>query len=127
MYGKGENKMRQIIVWVLTTVSAALFVLAGGLKLAGVPMEVQLFAAVGLGQWFRYATGLLEIGGAIGLFIPAAAPFAALTLAVVMIGAVLTHLFIVGGSPIAAIVLLAMTIAIAVLRREQIGARVAIA
>jgi len=82
-------------------------------------MEVQLFSAVGIGQWFRYVTGSLEVGGAIGLFVPALAPFAALLLAVVMVGAILTHLFIVGGSPLMPIALLATTIAIAYLRMEQ--------
>ena len=117
--------MKRIIVWILTIVAAAMFLLAGTLKLAGVPMEVQLFDTIGVGQWFRYFTGALEVGGALGLFVPALAPFAALLLAMVMIGAVLTHLFIAGGSPLIPIVLLAITIAIAYLRREQISARVA--
>ena len=111
--------MRRAIVWTLTIVAAAMFLLAGTLKLTGLPMEVQLFSAVGLGQWFRYVTGSLEVGGAIGLFVPALAPFAALLLAVVMVGAILTHLFIVGGSPLMPIALLATTIAIACLRMEQ--------
>ena len=71
-----------------------MFLLAGTLKLTGLPMEVQLFSAVGIGQWFRYVTGSLQVGGAIGLFVPALAPFAALLLAVVMVGAILTHLFV---------------------------------
>jgi hypothetical protein len=44
-----------------------------------------------------------------------------------MVGAVITHLFIVGGSPLVAIVLLAITIAIASLRRERISSQLAIA
>ncbi len=97
-----------------------MFLLAGTLKLTGLPMEVQLFSAVGIGQWFRYVTGSLQVGGAIGLFVPALAPFAALLLAVVMVGAILTHLFVhVGGSPLMPIALLPTTIAIAYLRMEQ--------
>jgi putative oxidoreductase len=68
-------------------------------------------------------TGSLEVVGAIGLFIPAAAPFAALLLASVMAGATATHLFFVGGSPLPAIVLLASAIGIAYLRRERISSR----
>jgi uncharacterized membrane protein YphA (DoxX/SURF4 family) len=104
-----------------------MFLLAGTLKLTGLPMEVQLFSAIGIGQWFRYVTGSLEVVGAIGLFVPTLAPFAALLLAAVMVGAVITHLFIVGGSPLVAIVLLAITIAIASLRRERISSQLAIA
>src|SRR5712692_2470416 len=119
--------MRRVTVWTLTIVAAAMFLLAGTLKLTGLPMEVQLFDAIGIGQWFRYVTGSLEVVGAIGLFVPALAPFAALLLAMVMIGAIITHLFIVGGSPLIPIALLAITIGIAYLRREQISLRLAIA
>jgi hypothetical protein len=100
-----------------------MFLLAGTLKLIGLPMEVELFTAIGIGQWFRYFTGSLEVAAAIGLFIPSVAMIAALLLAVVMVGAIVTHLFIVGGSPLIPIALLAITIGIAYLRREQISSR----
>ncbi|HMF98840.1 MAG TPA: DoxX family protein [Vicinamibacterales bacterium] len=123
--------MKNALLWVLSIVTAGMFVLAGTLKLAGVEMAVQLFATIGIGQWFRYFTGLLEITGAIGLFIAALAPFAALLLTAIMIGAITTHLFIVGGSPIAPIVLLASSLTIAwlrwsLLRREPFRSRRAI-
>ena len=119
--------MRRATLWILTVVAAAMFLLAGTLKLIGVPMQVELFGTIGIGQWFRYVTGVLEVGGAIGLFIAPLAPFAALLLAVVMVGAILTHLFIAGGSPLIPMALLAITIAIAYLRRQQISSRLAIA
>jgi putative oxidoreductase len=119
--------MRTVFLWVLTVASAALFVLAGTLKLAGVDMEVQLFATIGIGQWFRYLTGLLEISGAVGLFVPALASYAALMLAVVMSGAVMTDLFIAHESPVAAACLLASTLTIAWLRRERISSARAVA
>ena len=112
--------MRTALLWVLSIVTAGMFLLAGTLKLAGVEMEVQLFATIGIGQWFRYFTGLLEITGAIGLFIAGLAPFAALLLATIMIGAISTNLFIAGGSPVAAIVLLASSLTIARLRRSLV-------
>jgi putative oxidoreductase len=119
--------MKNVTLWLLTIVSAGMFLLAGVLKLAGVQMEVDLFAAVGIGQWFRYVTGLLEIGGAIGLFVPAVAPYAALLLAAVMTGAITTHLFIVGGNPLVPILLLGATLTIAWLRRERISSLRAVA
>jgi len=110
--------MRNAMLWTLTFFTAGMFLLAGALKLAGVEMEVQLFAAIGIGQWFRYFTAVLEMSGAILLFIATPAPFAALLLATVMIGAIVTHLFIAGGSPVVPIVLLASSLTIAWLRRE---------
>jgi uncharacterized membrane protein YphA (DoxX/SURF4 family) len=119
--------MRRATVWTLTIAAAGMFLLAGTLKLIGLQIEVDMFSTIGIGQWFRYVTGALEVGGAIGLFVPLLAPFAALLLAVVMVGAIAAHLFIIGGSPLIAMALLAMTIAIAYLRREQISSTLATA
>jgi putative oxidoreductase len=53
-----------------------------------------LFAKIGLGQWFRYFTGGLEVICAVLLLIPGTAAIAAALLACTMAGAVLTHLFL---------------------------------
>jgi putative oxidoreductase len=102
---------RTIGLWLLQIAAAGLFVFAGGSKLAGNAQMVQVFAVIGIGQWFRYLTGALEVIGAAGLLFRATAALAALMLAVVMIGAVLAHLFVIGGSPaMPAVLLLAMAV-----------------
>ena len=106
------------ILWTLQILSAAMFLLAGGLKLAGMPAMVQLFAVIGLGQWFRYLTGTIEVVSAVLLLMPSLAAYGAAALVVTMIGAIFTHLFIVGGSPAIAIFLLASTATIASARRN---------
>jgi len=95
-----------------------MFLFAGSLKLAGAPMMVALFHAIGIGQWFRYLTGSIEVVSAILLLVPSLAFLGALLLVPTMVGAVLTHLFIVGGNPGPATVLLAAAAAIAWTRRR---------
>jgi len=56
--------------WVLQGLLAAAFLAAGGAKLAGVPMMVQIFDQIGMGQWFRIVTGLVEVAGAVALLVP---------------------------------------------------------
>ena len=119
--------MRRILLWVLTLFIAGMFLFAGAMKLSAQPMMVAMFGQIGLGQWFRVFTGTLEVVGALLVLVPATAAFGALLLAVVMVGAIVTHLFIVGGNPLMAIVLLASSIAIAYLRREQISSRLSVA
>jgi hypothetical protein len=51
------------------------------------------------------------------LLIPSLAFFGAVALVVTMVGAIITHLFVIGGSPAGAIVMLAASSAIAWLRR----------
>ena len=106
------------VLWALTIGSAAMFLVAGISKLAGVPMMVQMFGVIGAGQWFRYVTGAIEVSGAVLLLIPALATYAGLGLAATMVGAIITHLFIVGGSPAVPIALLATTLTIAWARRS---------
>ena len=97
-----------------------MFLLAGSPKLLGDPAMVGLFDAIGIGQWFRYLTGLIEVGSAVALLVPSFAVFGALTLVPTMIGAVATHLFIVGGSPVLPAILLLGSGAVVWARRHQL-------
>ena len=99
----------------------AMFMFVGGLKLTGAPELVALFDAIGIGQWFRYVTGSIEVVSAVALLVPSWAAFGALLLIPTMVGAVFTHLFIVGGSPVPATVLLIGSLAIAWARRDQLA------
>jgi hypothetical protein len=57
--------------------------------------------------------------GAILLVVPGRAFYGAALLATVMVGAVIAHLAVLGGSPVAAIVLLVLTGTLAYLRRPR--------
>src|ERR1700676_294947 len=94
-----SGKGRLITLWTLSGLVAVAFIGAGGTKLAGIPAMVEMFGKVGLGQWFRYVTGLLEVAGAIGLLIPRYAFYAAVLLAMVMVGAVIAEVAVIGDSP----------------------------
>ena len=111
------SKVRLITLWTLSGLVALAFLGAGGTKLAGVPAMVEMFNKVGLGQWFRYFTGLLEVAGAIGLLIPRYAFYAAVLLAIVMFGAVIAEVAVIGDSPVPPAVLLVLSGIIAYLRK----------
>jgi uncharacterized membrane protein YphA (DoxX/SURF4 family) len=63
-------------------------------------MCVAIFKKIGLGHWFRYFTGGLEVVGAILVLVPRTAGFAATLLGMTMVGAVDIHLLITGGNPV---------------------------
>ena len=111
-----------VALWTVHVALAGMFLLAGGSKLAGAPEMVALFDAIHLGQWFRYVTGIIEVTSALALLWPPSAPFGALALVATMIGAVATHLFIVGGSPAVPVVLLLGSAFVAWARRDQLRA-----
>jgi uncharacterized membrane protein YphA (DoxX/SURF4 family) len=115
------GKAWHVALWVLQVLVAAMFLLAGYLKLASSPDMVALFAGIGIGQWFRYLTGTLEILGALALFIPRLRALGALGLAGVMIGALITDLFIVHISPLSALINLVVVVVIAWGRRRELA------
>jgi putative oxidoreductase len=108
-------------LWIVRGLLALAFAGAGGAKLYGVPMLVEEFQHIGLGQWFRYVTGALEMLGAFLILAPSLAAFGALLLICIMIGATVTHLFVIGGSPVPALVLLALSAIVAYAKRDQLA------
>jgi putative oxidoreductase len=112
-----SGKARLITLWILSGLVALAFLGAGGAKLAGAAAMVELFDKVGRGQRFRYLTGLLEVAGAIGLLIPRYAFYAAGLLAIVMVGAIIAHVTVLGTSPAVPVVLLILSGTIAWLRK----------
>ena len=63
---------------------------------------VKVFTEIGFGLWFMYLTGTIQIIGGLLMIVPRTAVFGAALLACTMIGAILTHLFLlntgVGGA-----------------------------
>lgn len=109
-----------IALWIVQIGLAAMFLLAGGSKLLGAPAMLALFDAVGIGQWFRYVTGLIEVSSAVALLTPRFAVYGALALVLTTIGAIATHLFIVGGSPVLPAVLLVGSAVVLWARRHEL-------
>ena len=119
---QSSRPSRRIGAWTLQAIIAAAFVAAGAAKLAGVPFMVDLFAQIGLGQWFRVVTGMVEIAGAVALLVPGLASIGALWLGSTMVGAVATHLFVLHTSPVPAIVLGLLNALVVYLRRDELVA-----
>ena len=115
-----NSRSGRIVLWAVQIALAGMFVLAGSSKLLGAPAMVGLFDAIGIGQWFRYLTGLIEVSSALALLVPSIAVFGALALVATMVGAIATHLFIVGGSPAMPAILLLGSASVVWARRHQL-------
>jgi len=115
------SRWKSATLWVVRGLLALAFAAAGGAKLYGVPMLVEEFQHIGLGQWFRYLTGSLELFGALLILVPSLAAFGGLLLSCIMVGATIAHLFLIGGSPVPALVLLTLSAIVAYAKRSQFG------
>lgn len=118
---QGHTRVQNVSLWVVQVLLALVFLGAGYAKLSGAPEMVRNFELLGLGQWFRYLTGGIEVAAALLLLVPRLAGFGALLLVGTMAGAVATHLFsALGGSPAPALVLGALAAIVAWGRRGQL-------
>ena len=88
--------------WVLRTAVCAVFVGVGATKFQSQSMWVGMFDQIGLGHWFRYLTGGLQVAGGLLFLVPRTARVGAIVAGCTMAGAVLVHLFVlptgVGGA-----------------------------
>ncbi|SRR5581483_2113088 len=87
----------RIAVWVPRLGVSALFLAVGWAKFSPDGMWVRIFAAIGLGQWFRIFTGALQVGGAILVLVPRTSWIGATVLSCTMLGAALAQLFVLHG------------------------------
>jgi hypothetical protein len=84
---------------------------------------VDVFERVGFGQWFRYFTALLELGGAALLLWPSTTAFGALVLTIVSVGAFLAQLLVLHEDIVHTIVMALILGAIVWTHRDQLGIR----
>ncbi|MEV0713985.1 DoxX family protein [Asanoa sp. NPDC050611] len=111
-----------VALWVAQAVLALQLAVGGVLKLIGDAAMVDLFTDIGSGQWFRYAVGLVELAGAVGLLIPRLCGLAALGVSALLVGATVTNVAI-GVAPWLPLVLLLVAAIVAYARRSEIRGR----
>jgi putative oxidoreductase len=120
---KVKSVALSISEWGLRLLLAAVFVYAGMQKFPSAPGApwVKVFDNIGIGQWFRYFTGIVEVVGGCLVAAPRATSIAVPLLACTMVGAFLVHLAVVGTGPqtIAVSVLLAALLAVWLLHRRR--------
>ena len=83
-----------ISIWILRVLVGLLFLAAAAMKLTSQPPMVAEFQTVGLGQWFRYLTGSLELIGAVAVLTPRTSIIGAVILLLVDMGAFIAQVTI---------------------------------
>jgi len=106
--------------WTLQIIVGLAFIAAATAKLAGAPPMVAIFDQIGIGQWFRYVTAVVELAGGILLLWPNRSVYGAALLTCTMVGALITHFTLIGGNAVPAAVLLLLSVALLWLNRAQL-------
>ncbi|RAJ56476.1 DoxX-like protein [Streptomyces sp. Amel2xB2] len=93
-----RGRGRHIALWVLQALLALFFVLGSAFpKLTGASAAVESFEQIGLGMWFMYVVGLLELAGGLALITPWLSGLSAICLIALLIGAFTTQMTVVDG------------------------------
>lgn len=83
---------KEIATWVLTALLVLMFTNAGLRKFFENGGWTWMFRHVGFPDWFRIAIGVLETAAAALLLVPRTAAYGAITVIVIMLGAIATNL-----------------------------------
>lgn len=88
--------------WLLRSIVAVFFIYVGWGKFV-YSSWIGLFGRLGFGQWLRYFTGILQVGGGFLVLIPRTFVIGIAMLAVTMLGAMGAWIFFLG-VPLAAVI-----------------------
>lgn len=87
---------KNVLLWLCRIIIAAILLQTLYYKFTAAPESVYIFSKVGMEPEGRYITGMAELLAAILLLIPKTSFFGALLAFFIMIGAVATHILILG-------------------------------
>ena len=85
------DRLGVLRTWLPRIAVALVFVSVGSSKFTD-PMWVRLFGQIGLGQWFRYLTGVMQMAGGLLVLIPRTALAGIVLAACTMLGATIAWL-----------------------------------
>ncbi|MDY7094953.1 MAG: DoxX family protein [Acidobacteriota bacterium] len=90
------NKGAKIASWVAQLVVAVILLQTLYFKFTAAPEPVWIFQQLGVEPWGRIATGILELIAGLAILVPATVVLGALLSAGLMVGAILSHLTVLG-------------------------------
>jgi len=91
-----NSKIKTILTWVLRVVAAVILLQTLFFKFTGAPESVYIFTRVGLEPWGRIGSGVAELIAAILIVLPPTTWLGAGLALAVMVGAIFSHLTILG-------------------------------
>jgi putative oxidoreductase len=112
-----------IITWILRLAIAAAFIAAAFFKLSGQQMMVDEFNVIGMGDWFRIFTGVVELVGAALVLYPATTAWGCLLLLMTMAGAFVAQMGPLHGDVVHVLVFAAVIAALLYLTRGLVTNR----
>ncbi|OXA92078.1 DoxX family membrane protein [Flavobacterium hercynium] len=87
---------KEILIWILRLTASVILLQTLYFKFSGAEESIYIFSSLGVEPYGRIGSGIIELIAAILILIPKTTWMGALAAAGVMIGAVLSHVFVLG-------------------------------
>lgn len=85
-----------MVLWGFKVILAGLYLMMSIPKFAGQDVTIHIFSTLGVEPWGRYFTGIIELSTFVLILIPATAIYGIILSLGVLLGALLSHLTILG-------------------------------
>ena len=115
-----KSKMKVGTQWTVQVLLAVVMISAGLAKLTSVDSMVRMFQEIGLGQWLRGVVGAIEVVAGVLMVSSIYSSIGAALILMTMAGAILTHLFLIGGSGLPALVIGLLAALLLALKRSDV-------
>ena len=115
-----KGKFKVGTQWTVQVLLAVVMISAGLAKLTSVDSMVRMFQEIGLGQWLRVLVGALEVVAGVLMFSSVYSGIGAALILMTMAGALLTHLFLIGGNGLPALVIGLLAALLLALKRSDV-------
>jgi putative oxidoreductase len=115
-----KSKLKVGTQWTVQVLLAVVMISVGLAKLTSVDSMVRMFQEIGIGQWLRVVVGAIEVLAGVLMFSNVYSAMGATLILITMAGAILTHLFIIGGNGIPALVIGLLAALLLALKRSEV-------
>lgn len=115
-----KSKLKVGTQWIVQVLLAVVMISVGLAKLTSVDSMVRMFQEIGIGQWLRVVVGAIEVLAGVLMFSNVYSAMGAALILMTMAGAILTHLFIIGGNGIPALVIGLLAALLLALKRSEV-------
>lgn len=87
---------KTIFTWVVKLIAVAILLQTLYFKFTGAEESIYIFTKMGIEPWGRFGTGIVELAASILILIPRTTLLGAIMGAGTMLGAIFSHLFVLG-------------------------------
>lgn len=87
---------KEILIWILRITASVILLQTLFFKFSGAEESIYIFSTLGIEPYGRIGSGIVELAAAILILIPKTTWIGALGASGVMMGAILSHLFVLG-------------------------------